>query len=96
MEVLDREQVGPPSLEPVGLSKRLTLRAVPIATRVIDRTAVSAAIAGFEMTAEGGGSALAQVSDHLTLDGTQPMGLGITLPMAAQEVAEFRRRPSCR
>jgi hypothetical protein len=59
---------------------------------VIDGAAVSAAVTGFEMTAEGRGAALAQRADHLVLDGTQPMGLCITLPMTAQEVAELGRR----
>jgi hypothetical protein len=45
------------------------------------------------MTAEGSGTALAQVSDHLALDGAHPMGRRIMLPMLAQEVAEFGRRP---
>jgi hypothetical protein len=93
VEVLDREQVGPAGLEPVGLSKRLTFWAVPIATRVIDGAAVSTTITGFEMTAEGSGSTLAQVSDHLALDGAHPMGRRIMLPMLAKEVAEFGRRP---
>ena len=93
VEVLDREQIGTPSLEPVGLSKRLTFWAVPIATRVIDRAAVPATVTGFEMTTEGCRSALTQRPDHLTLNGTHPMGFRITLPMTAQEFAEFRRRP---
>ena len=84
MEVLDWEQIGPPSLEPVGLGERLTFWAVPIAARVIDGAAVAAIVTGFEMAAEGRGSTLAQVSDHLALDAAHPVGLRITLPMSAQ------------
>ena len=65
----------------LSLSERLTFWAVTIAARVIDRAAVSATVAGFEMTAERRSATLAQVSDHLTLDGAHPMGLGMTLPI---------------
>lgn len=93
VEVLDREQVGPPGLEPVDLNERMALGAVPIATRVVDRTSMSAAITGFEVTTQGGRSTLAQVSDDPALDGTDRMGLFMMLSMSAQEIAELRRSP---
>jgi hypothetical protein len=87
VEVFNREQVGTSRLGPVGLSQRLTLGTVSVAARVIDGTPVPAAITGFEVPAEGGRSAITECADHLVLDGTQPMGRRITLPMTAQEVA---------
>ena len=91
VEVFNRKEVGTSRLDPVGLSQRLTLGAVPVAARVIDGAPVPAAITGFEVPAEGGRSTFAQRADHLVLDGTHPMGRCVTLPMTAQEVAEFRR-----
>ncbi len=92
VEILDRQQVSASCLEPVGLSQGLTLRAMAIATGMVDGAPVPAAVTGFEMTTEGCSSTLTQGADHLVLDGTHPMSRRITLPMTAQEVAEFERR----
>jgi len=89
MEVVDGQQIGAAGLEPVGLSQGLTLRAMAISTGMVDGAPVPAAVTGFEMTAQGCSSTLTQGADHLVLDGAHPMGRRITLPMTAQEVAEF-------
>ena len=83
VEVLDGKQVSASRLEPVGLSQCLTLRAVTIATGVVDGAAVPAAVTGFEMTAERCGAALADGSDHFVSDGAHRVRSGIALAMTA-------------
>ena len=57
MEVGDRQQFGGPLLQPLGAGQRLALGAMPIAARVIGDRAVVAAVAGRDVTAQGGGAA---------------------------------------
>ena len=92
VEVLDREQIGTSGFDPIGLSQRLTLGAVPVAARVIDGAPVPALVAGFEVATEGCRSTLTQVADGVALNGTHLMGVRITLSMTAKEITEFRRR----
>ena len=88
VEVLDREEIGASCLDPIGLSQRLTLGAVPVAARVVDGAPVPALVAGFEVTTEGCRSTLTQVADGVELDGTHLMGVRITLSMTAKEITE--------
>lgn len=83
VEVVDGEKVGAPCLDPVCLRECLTLRAVSIAAGVIDGAPVSATVTRFEMTPESLGTALAERSDSLALDGAHGMRAGITLAMTA-------------
>src|SRR6266581_340036 len=56
MHVLRRKKFPATLLEPTFASARLTLRAVPISTRVVGDGAMSAASAFIEMPAERGGA----------------------------------------
>ncbi len=47
-----------------------------------------------EVTAEGGGSTLSEVTDYLVLDGPKRMRAGIALTVQAQDLSQLRR-PGC-
>ena len=68
MEVVDRERVGAAGFEPVGLSERLTLRTVTVATRVADSAPVPAAMTRLEVTAGGCGAARCGGSPGISLN----------------------------
>ena len=74
VEVGDGEQVGAAGLEPVLLGEQLALRAVAVATGVVDGAAVSAAVTLFEVTAEGGGAAGREGTQDLVLEQRDLMG----------------------
>jgi hypothetical protein len=63
------------SIDPLLLRKRLTLRAMPIAARVIGRVLVAAGRTSIEMAAEGGGTATNNVSQHSALSRAEANGL---------------------
>lgn len=52
MEIRHRQELLAPFRQPVFLGSRLTLRAVPVATRVIDVANHPATVAGLDMAAE--------------------------------------------
>ena len=94
VEGVDGEKVSAPRLEPVGLSQRLTLRAVTVAARVVDGPPQPAAVTRFEVTAEGRGAALAEGPEHLVLDGAHRMRGDGALAMVAQDLAQLGRPES--
>ena len=73
------------------MGERLALGTVSVAARVIHRTLVPAAVTLVEVTAEGGGSTLSEVANHLVLDGLQPVRAGIALTVQTQDLSKLRR-----
>ena len=56
MEVLNGKQFRLPLFKPLGPSKRLALRTMAIAARVVSDTLVTATITFFDMAAKRGGA----------------------------------------
>src|SRR5260370_18667731 len=67
MHVLRREKLSATLLEPTFVRGRLTLRAVPITTRVVGDGAMSAASALIEMSAEHGSATLRNGQQHFDM-----------------------------
>ena len=79
---------------PVGLRKRLALRAVPVATGVIDGARVPTAVTGFQVTAEGRSAALPEGAEHvLLLDGHGGVRGDVTLAMLPHDLTQLRCAP---
>ncbi len=94
VEVVDGEQVGTSCFEPVGLRKRLALRAVPVATGVIDGARVPTAVTGFQVTAEGRSAALPEGAEHvLLLDGHGGGRGDVTLAMLPHDLTQLQCAP---
>src|SRR4030095_6749685 len=81
VEVRHRQQLGAALLQPALLVQTLTLRAMPVATGVIDDLARSTAGALVDVPAESSGAAV--------LDGSQGPQLG-PVQMAAERLSEGR------
>jgi len=60
--------------DPFFLGERLTLRAVPIAARVVRGTLVAAVLTDVQMAAEYGGATLPDIGEHTTLRAAQVRG----------------------
>jgi hypothetical protein len=73
MEVLGVEHALTLLLDPLLLGQRLTLRTMPIATRVEDGLLIRAGRAVLMMTTEGFGAALSNVGQHPALLPVEPL-----------------------
>jgi len=90
VEVGGREQFLGTFEEPAGLLEALTLRAVTVAARVEAHPFVSATVpTGLQMPSEAGRSAMADVTDDLSLLRTYRMVLHVGVGMGAKDVGQL-------
>lgn len=92
VEVARREDPLAPRLEPAVLVETLARRAVPVATRVVDRRRVAAGVAHREVAAEGGGAAAGERHEHLVLRARERRGLPQRVGEDAHDVAHLHPR----
>ncbi len=97
MEVRYRQKLGPSRFEPALLGEDLTLRAVAIAARVVDRTTDSTAVTGLPVPAESRRATGLDGAQGAQRDGSQRLCAADVAPVEANDVREFRSRTSfCR
>ena len=94
MEVLDREQFLPASLQPGGPITRLAFGTVPVAARVIDRRLCVASRAAQQVASHRGRATGAQRRQHFALLDAQVPSAGGEEPgsVTADDFADFDRR----
>jgi hypothetical protein len=88
VEVPDVEEPLLTLRDPLLLGERLTLRAMPVAARVVRRVLVAARSAEVDMAPERGGAALRDVRQHPPLLARQRMADLELRPMRAHDVAD--------
>src|SRR6266699_4730530 len=95
MQVLRRKKFPATLLEPTFASARLTLRAVPISTRVVGDGAMSAARAFIEMSAEHGGATPRDGQQHFGMLPGDPLTASFDegVPRSADEIGHLERWP---
>ena len=92
MEILYRQQLGLPFGQPLSAGRSLTLRATPIAARVVGDGAMSALIALVHMAAQSGRSASADIVEGFSLgpgEYAPPAGQKI-VSISAEDIGHFR------
>ena len=96
MEIGNRQQFGLSVRQPLRPRRALTLRAMPIAARVVGDARRAAIVAGFDVTAERRRSARHDRAHDAPLGPPDMSGVvaKIGLAMAAQDVCDFDRRPA--
>src|ERR1700757_4996952 len=67
MDIGDRQQAGDLLKQPAVACRRLTLGTVPVPARVVGDSLIAASIAAFQMSAQCGCAAQADVAQHLPL-----------------------------
>jgi cytochrome c-type biogenesis protein CcmH/NrfF len=90
VEVLDVEQFLLARFEPVCSSRRLTLWAMPVAARVVDRHLVTAALTPLEMTPESRRPALCEIVQYPSLLLRRAVALQIRRTVFSDDIGHFR------
>ena len=93
MEILDRQQFGFTRLQPAGALGVLTLRTVPIPTRVVGDTSMRAVVAFFDMTAEYSGAANLNGTHDAQLAAGECVRLAIGGAVPSKNVGQLDSRP---
>ena len=96
MEVRYRQEFGPSGVDPTFFGEDLALRAVAIATRMVDRTTGPTPVTGLPVPAEGGRPTGLDGAQGTDLDGGQRLCAAHVAAMEADDVREFRSRASPR
>src|SRR5450432_4058344 len=92
VEVRNGEQPLQASLEPDGSLNRLALGTMAISAGVVSNANILAGTAAFDMTSQGCGAALHQMSYHLGLFRREWMTVTILAPVGAENVRDFEFR----
>ena len=94
VEIRDRQQFGGTRLQPLGRGARLTLRAMPIAARVVRNTRMGAVLAALDMTAERDGTARLDRGHDAKLVGADVSDIGVAprRTVAAEDLRHLQRR----
>jgi hypothetical protein len=96
MEVWHGQEFGTPGFDPTLLGERLTLRAVAVATRVVNRTADPTAVTGLPMPTEGGGTTGLDGAQGAELDAGMSPRSTHGVPVLADDIGQLRSRASLR
>ena len=96
VEVRNRQQVGATGGKPSFLGESLTLRTMPVATRVVGDPHGTTAVTRLPMAAEGGGAAGLDRVESPALDGGQTVRSPIHVAMGAHDRREFQSRTDAR
>ena len=96
MEVGHGQEFGPPGFDPTFLGERLALRAVAVATRVINRTADPTAVTGLPMSTEDGGATGLDSAQGAELDAGMSPRPTHGVPVLADDIGQLGSRASLR
>ena len=91
VEVGDGKQIGASGFEPILLGEALALRAVAVATGVVDGAPVAAAVTRLEVTPEGGGAAGREGAQDPVMEWRDLVGGAEVGSMPTQDLSEVRR-----
>jgi len=93
VEIRDGQKVGQARFDPPRLGQRLTLGAMPIATRMVPGLIRAAVVALQQVPTEGGSPALLDRAHHPELLPSQRMRGAIQVSIGTENVGDFQRLP---